>query len=259
MSHNAMRRGSLAIIVVALFGAGLLSGCSTLEKIEIPQPADGDVPTQEAMSDQAEGDYYTLLGEAQHDYEVSEPGVVQYCPLDELERAVCAYGELTSSLRADAQARGRQDITVDPAGWGHNSETDIPGLDDVEGSQDYHGWFWNRSHLVADSLGGSPDHENLVTGTRTQNVGSTQSHGQYAGGMAYTELMARDYLDSGAGDSCPLYYAATPQYTDDELIPRTVIVDIASCDGSINERVEVYNTANGFTIDYVTGAFSAAA
>lgn len=35
----------------------------------------------------------------------------------------------------------------------------------------YVGDFWNRSHLIADSLGGDALRVNAVTGTRTQNVG----------------------------------------------------------------------------------------
>lgn len=145
-------------------------------------------------------------------YTASE-GVISYCPLDELDRATCAFGELTPALRAEAQARGRQDITVDPAGWpsgpAANREVTISALDDVSGSESYSGWFWNRSHLIADSLGADAVAENLVTGTRTQNVGSTQSSGQYAGGMAFTELIARDYLDSADASGCALYYPPT--------------------------------------------------
>lgn len=204
-------------------------------------------------------DYYTVTGKAERDYKPATTGEVEYCPEDELERPTCAYGELTFDLRNEAQARGRQDMNVDSIGWGHNAEVDIPALEGVEGSKKYHGYMYNRSHLVADSLGGDAATENLVTGTRTQNVGSTQADGQFSGGMAYTELMARDYLDKKASNDCPLYYAATPQYTGDELLPRTVIVDIQSCDKSIDERVEVSNTANGFDINYATGEYSKAA
>ena len=109
--------------------------------------------------------------------------------------------------------------------------------------------MWNRSHLLADSLGGDPIAVNLVTGTRTQNVGSTQ-----IGGMAHTEELAREYLDTHDGNACPLYYAAMPNYVGAEAVPRTVTVDIQSCDKSIDERVEVANTANGWTIDYSTAA-----
>jgi DNA-entry nuclease len=112
-----------------------------------------------------------------------------------------------------------------------------------------------RHALVADSLGGDATLQNLVTGTRTQNVGSTQVDGQFAGGMAYTELIARDYLDSPAAKNCPLYYAATPVYTGDELLPRTVNVDVLACNSSIDMRVVVDNAAKGWALDYSDGSF----
>lgn len=201
-------------------------------------------------------DYYRITGPAQRDYQTT-PGNVGYCEPDDLGRAVCAYGELTHTT-------DRTDISGDPVGWpdsGINQEVSIPALAGVNNSEDYHGWFWNRSHLLAASLGGNGDaNTNAVPGTRTQNVGSATTDGQWSGGMAHTELMARNYLHDRGHDgavACPLYYAATPVYIGDELIPRTVIVDIASCDNEINERVEVDNTANNWTIDYHTGAYTA--
>jgi DNA-entry nuclease len=177
-----------------------------------------------------DGDYFTVVGAAHRDYD-APVGEVAYCDLDGLSRATCAYGELTSTQRAAAKDRGRQDISVNPAGWGHNAKVEIPALDGVDGSTDYHGYMYNRS--------------------RGQNVGSAGNKG----GMAHTEVIARDYLDTRDGDACPLYYAATPNYEGSELLPRTVTVDIQSCDKSIDERVVVDNTANGHTIDYANGSF----
>lgn len=243
--------GGLAVVVLAvIFGLGGGDQLMGLTEIEGDQSRSAtDVATPD-------GDYYSITGPAQLEHDPSAPGNVEYCPLDELDRAVCAYGELTSSQRQDAQSRGRQAIDVEPVGWSNNDEVDIPPLEGVEGSDGYHGWFWNRSHMLADSLGGDPSAENLITGTRTQNVGSTQTDGEASGGMAYTERIARDYLDTQDGDSCPLYYAAAPRYSGSELVPRTVIVDIQSCDKSIDSRVEVANTANGFQIDYATGEYA---
>lgn len=190
---------------------------------------------------------YALVGPARLSTEFASmsPGEIRYCELDELERAGCAYAQLTSTLRATAQQRGRLDLDTDPAGWpAKNFETEVhdPFSDTV-----YRGWLWNRSHLLADSLGGSVEAENLVTGTRTQNVGIENGGG---GGMARAEEVARDYLDTGAGDACPLSYSAVPSYRGDELVPRSVTVDLRSCDGSIDERIRVQNVAYGFDIDY---------
>lgn len=260
----ALRRKSKTIATAILAPVVLalsLSGCQILEDAAagLPETTSSPITSADASAEATamDKDYYTVLGKAQKLYNVSDTGMVSYCDLDELDRAVCAYGELTSTLRKESQARGREDITVNPTGWTDNAEVRIPALVSVPGSNDYKGWMFNRSHLVADSLGGAALHENLVTGTRTQNVGSTQPAGQYSGGMAYTELIARDYLDAQGSDTCPLYYAATPNYSGNELVPRSVDVDIQACDKSIDQHVVVYNTANGFEINYATGGFTA--
>ena len=197
----------------------------------------------------AENNYYTIENKAQHPYEALGEGSISYCDLDSLGRPTCAYGLLTTDMRKAAKARGRQKIEVNPTGWpAHNQKVTI-----TDGSQSYTGWFWNRSHMIADSLGGDPVKGNLVTGTRTQNVGISSAHN---GGMAYSETKARSYLDNQAHASCPLYYAVTPNYNGNELIPRTVTVDMESCDKSISEHITVPNTANGWTIDYNTAEIS---
>lgn len=255
--RNARRWGAVGAAAAVMIAA---AGCSLAEGPgqELGQGAsaaeahsDPSGPAGESGGGSFEADYYTVTGPAQRDYQVSESGEIQYCPTDHLDRAECAYGELNSLAGSDSEG-----IDFDPPGWADNEEVTIEALPTVEGSDDYSGWFYNRSHLVADSLGGGEVPENMVTGTRTQNVGSTRIDGEYAGGMAYTERIAREYLASQQAGECPLYYAATPQYRDDELVPRTVTVDIASCDGGIDQRVEVSNTASGFSIDYATGAWS---
>ena len=111
----------------------------------------------------------------------------------------------------------------------------------------YDGWFYNRSHLIADSLGGVAESYNAITGTRMQNVGNRSN----TGGMQYIERKCVDYLKKHR--SVKLYYQVTPYYRDDELIPRTVEVRALTSDGAIDEKVITYNTAKGFTIDYHTG------
>lgn len=190
-------------------------------------------------------DYYRVIGTATTVREGREDGIA-YGPLDDHGRATGASGWISGAMRAEARAKGRvREDLPDPAGWpDENPEVDIPG---AKGRHDYHGWLWNRSHLVAASLGGEPVAENLVAGTRTQNVGDNVR----PGGMAYTETLARDWLDAHAHGR--LWYAVTPIYEGDEPIPRAVIVDIATDDGEIDQKVMVYNAANGFDIDYRTG------
>lgn len=200
--------------------------------------------------------YYSIGGPAQHPYQTdpSSDDTITYCPLDELSRPTCAYGVLTTESRLQAKERGRQDINVNPTGWPKkNRKVTIYSATYGRDDKPYYGWFWNRSHMIADSLGGDPVKENLVTGTRTQNVGIDNNH---TGGMAYAETKARDYLDNPANAHCPLYYAVTPNYQDSELIPRTVTIDMESCDQSLSEHITVFNTANGWSINYYNGRIS---
>jgi hypothetical protein len=71
--------------------------------------------------------------------------------------------------------------------------------------------------------------------------------------MAYTERKVVNYLY--AHHKVSVYYSAKPIYKDKELVPRSVIVDVKSSDGKINERIIVYNAAKGFKINYKKGTF----
>ena len=102
--------------------------------------------------------------------------------------------------------------------------------------------------MIANSLGGNAKRENVITGTRTQNVGEID------GGMRYTEKKAQQWLETHS-DGGVLYYQVTPYYHKKELIPRYVIVSMKSSDGEIDEVVVVYNTANGYEINYNDGTF----
>lgn len=233
-------------LALALTLTPLLSQCEHPSLQEESTPA-GSVTSE--WTDEEFPEYVAILGPAEVEWEV-EPGEYHYCDLDELSRTQCAVSLITQEDYLEAKSQDRQDISsVSPSGWGKNFKTEIPSANpEVEGN--YRGWFWNRSHMIADSLGGSPIQENLITGTRTQNVGNRNNQG----GMAYTEIIARDYLSSSAATSCPLYYATQANYgSDQELVPRSVTVNIQSCDQSIDEQVLVFNQANGYSINYVTG------
>ena len=192
-------------------------------------------------------EYYRVAGVAVADEDVS-PGEVVYSPLDELGRPGRAVARVTYELMESGSARERGDMgDLRPAGWGHNAQVDIPMPD----GGTYHGYLFNRSHLIAKSLGGQEVLENVVCGTRTQNVGD--NHGG-DGGMAYPETLARDWLRAHPDGT--VYYEATPVYVGDELVPRSVVVDVLSSDGSLDLEVEVMNAAEGFVIDYRTGEFT---
>lgn len=46
---------------------------------------------------------------------------------------------------------------------------------------------------------------------------------------------------------------ALPLYEGSERIPRAVIVDMFSSDGTVDMELIVYNAAKGYAIDYETG------
>ena len=252
----------IVIVAVVVFGGGLLT--------QVPDPTtglkpdgtyaesswnQGDTIAVDTDSEVAElvcsfdaslyPDYYRVIGVSTTARE-GKPAGITYGELDELGRSVGVSGWITGAMRAEARERGRSDADLpDPTGWpDENNEVEIMG---APGRRDYHGWFWNRSHLIADSLGGEPTRENLIAGTRTENVGDNAT----PGGMAYAETLARDWLDAHPEGS--LWYAASPVYIGDELIPRAVIVDIKTDDDTIDEKIVVYNTAYGWSIDYATG------
>lgn len=60
-------------------------------------------------------------------------------------------------------------------------------------------------------------------------------------------------LDDPYNEQCPLYYAVTANHEADELIPRSLTVDIESCDQTISKRMTIYNVEAGYDINYNTG------
>lgn len=205
-------------------------------------------PAYSTWDEEESPNYYRVVGKAHVGTRPPE-GIVVYGKLDALGRATGAVALVTYDSMEAGRERSRGDTSdLYPSGWGHNEEVDIALPDGTA----YHGFLYNRSHLVAKSLGGDDELHNLICGTRTQNVGANIDG--YDGGMAYCESLARLWLMRHKNGT--VYYAAMPAYEGDELVARSVIVDIRSSDGSVDTRIEVYNAAKGFEIDYATGAFS---
>ena len=48
---------------------------------------------------------------------------------------------------------------------------------------------------------------------------------------------------------------ATPIYVGDELVCRSVMVDMLSSDGLLDLRIEVFNAAKGYSVNYADGSF----
>lgn len=256
---SRVRRGAVAVIAAgALAGMGVLAEPALVRiPIELQQNFAPSV-TGEAQAgfsraswtqwnQDSEPDYYRIVSAACVDEDVS-PGEVCYSDLDSLGRAGRVAACVTAQMVEEGTASEREDMSsLFPSGWGHNEKVLIQNPD---GSY-YRGYFYNRSHLLAKSLGGEARLENLICGTRTQNVGANVSG---AGGMAYPETIARNWLRENPDGN--VWYCATPVYEGSELLPRSVIVDVKSSDGTIDLEVEVFNTARGYAINYATGEFS---
>ncbi|MEE1296409.1 MAG: DNA/RNA non-specific endonuclease [Bifidobacterium sp.] len=188
--------------------------------------------------------YYEVIGKASVDKTLPK-GTVKNAEVDSLGRAGVAEATVTQKMREEGSERDRN--MQDPAGWPKSNPKVYITLDT---GKKYHGNFWNRSHEIAKSLGGADTADNMVIGTRMQNVGDNNP----AGGMAYTETLARDWLDKHKDGV--VYYNVTPIYEDNDMVPKVSIVNILTSDDSIDQCVKVYNAANGYTIDYANATFT---
>lgn len=185
--------------------------------------------------------YYSVIGKSNFKLNAPAVGTVTYTNLDSLNRPTGVIANINYDLVESERQQKREPINFDPPGFINNQKVVI----NDEGYT-YRGFFYNRSHLLADSLGGEAIPENMVTGTRMQNVGMRNK-----GGMVFTETQARDYFKNPTQNT--MLYEAIPIYNGNELVPRFVIVNVKTSDGVIDEQVIVRNTAAGFTIDYSTG------
>lgn len=193
--------------------------------------------------------YYTVRGKAQTSPSI-KAGKTKLSKWDSLGRTQRVVAKVTYKM-VEKSAGWRENMPAEAdeiSGWGKQALVSVS----LSNGKKYNGYAWNRSHLLADCLGGHAVKRNLVTGTRTQNVGNNTLSNP--GGMQYTENLALNYLR--ANHDGWVYYKATPVYKGNELVCRSVYVDIKSDDGSIDEHVEVYNAMRGVTVNYKTGAVS---
>ncbi|WP_460648518.1 DNA/RNA non-specific endonuclease [Lactococcus garvieae] len=167
---------------------------------------------------------------------------------DDKGRSGVARAILTYSQYEDSKG-SRQGQPLDPPAW-PSSNPKIAITFSLTG-RTYHGYLYNRSHSIADSLLGEGSYTsqyNFTTGTRSQNVGANQN-----GGMRYAEELVEDYWKANPNTSSTVNYQTTPVYNADETVPRGSIVDIKSSDSTLNVEIVVINSAEGIEIDYVSG------
>lgn len=177
-----------------------------------------------------------------------QPGEVVYSKLDKQGRAQQVRACINYEMMQQGKVRARE-LMPNPAGWPQHNPRVIIRL---YNGRAYQGNMWNRSHMLAKSLGGQERLENLITGTRMQNVAANDGQG----GMAFHETKIRDWLV--AHPKGTVQFVATPAYYKAESIPRSVFVQVCSSDKSIDESLEIYNAAAGFIINYQTGDIAVA-
>ena len=207
-------------------------------------PVSAASPSKYTWKEKTAPNYVVKVGKAKVSGKPKK-GTIRYSKLDKYGRTRRVVGNITYKMVREAKG-GRDDFANDafPTGWGNNKKVKIK----LYNGKKYEGYIWNRSHLIADSLGGKAIRINLITGTRMQNVGANDG----IGGMAYTERKVVKYLEEHHDVS--VYYSADPVYKGKELVPRSVVVDIRSSDKKLNERVIVYNAAKGFELNYKKGS-----
>lgn len=188
------------------------------------------------------GNYNETVGKAKFTYKIADG--VKYGKLDKFGRPTYATIRVTPKLYAKEKKEKREPIKVDPCGWLKKNPKVV--IKHKDGST-YKGFMYNRSHMIADSLGGDPIYENLVTGTRPQNVGGRGNDG----GMAYLETKIRDYFNRGSKGTVD-YEVINVYASDKDKLPVYSICNAKSSDKKIDEQVVVYNSAEGYDIDYKT-------
>ena len=188
------------------------------------------------------GNYNETVGKAKFTYKITDG--VKYGKLDKFGRPTYATIRVTPKLYAKEKKEKREPIKVDPCGWLKKNPKVV--IKHKDGST-YKGFMYNRSHMIADSLGGDPIYENLVTGTRPQNVGGRGNDG----GMAYLETKIRDYFNRGSKGTVD-YEVINVYASDKDKLPVYSICNAKSSDKKIDEQVVVYNSAEGYDIDYRT-------
>lgn len=198
------------------------------------------------------GNYYWHVGKARLTGFSNMPAGHYHFSQDSQQRPATARAKLTYQEYASSRG-GRQGDPLEPYAW--PSYNPIVAISYVSTGRTYHGYLWNRSHSIGDSLLGTKSYtstNNFTTGTRPQNVGADQD-----GGMRYGEETVENYWTSHPGTRQTVDYQTTPIYRGTESIPRGSLVDIKSSDGTINIEIAVINDAEGIKINYNTGANNA--
>ncbi|KPJ21942.1 DNA/RNA non-specific endonuclease [Streptococcus phocae] len=274
----------LKIAVASLASFSIITTQTHCYDVAFAEP----IPTNQTYGKYS--DYYTIIGESNINktafpkiYKTTEKvykghGTSQkkvtvsdviYEPLDGYKRSKGAYGIITKDMIDMSKGyREKWETNPEPSGWfrfynridnqeisekeydsrrtkSYKVTNNTPVVLTTLKGKKYNSHLFVRSHLFADSLGGKSIRKNVITGTQMQNVGTRK------GGMQYIEKKVLSHVTKNP--DVHVFYSAIPEYQGTELLPRSVLVSALSSDGIINETIRVFNTADGFNIDYQKG------
>lgn len=119
-------------------------------------------------------------------------------------------------------------------------------------NKNINGWVFNKSHLLAYSLGGDNEVYNLIWGTREQNTGTNKT--KSAGGMLYIENITRKYIKENKDSN--IIYQVIPIYEkNNHIIPRYVYVQATDQKNKskFNMAALTINTTERGKINYEKG------
>lgn len=259
---------TVALLVLEYVPLSSFLGSSSVTKTAV-QTGGGVVDGVDVLADWDYNSYplyYRQLGVSNIDTSVfPAEGQIEYSALDEFGRSGVARGTITYDMYKRSVGSEQKFTNADnPSGFDtvikvKNKDKKVnwnkvygqQKMEDYDGKV-YSGWFYNRSHLIGDALGGDEMRENVVTGTRFQNVGSRSNDG----GMRYPESTVENYFKTNGSSAGIVWYEAIPNYSGNEIVPRSVTVNFKSSDGKLDESVLVSNSVKGFTLDYNTGDFT---
>lgn len=208
----------------------------TLPKFTQEEIVKNEYVLKVAIKEEDKAFYQKLFNESKADEQVFLYGAK--------EKPTVTYVKLnTTSITR--QYGNQQSFSSNPYGWTKDNKAEVIISHPEKG--DYKGNFWNRSHLVADQLGGASKPINAITGTRTQNVGARDNKG----GMRVPEERAYNYIKEMNKEL--LYFVDVVYYDDSYNIPNEVRVTLFN--DEIKEQYVTYNVANGYNIDYVNATY----
>jgi len=155
-------------------------------------------------------------------------GYEEYSGFDDLGRAGVARAWICQDTMP-LEGQKRPGLSYKPTGWIQNKYDFISGK-----------WLYNRCHLIAWCLTAEGDNKyNLVTGTHQLNQVE----------MLPYEMEVLNFIRDGG----EVLYRVTPEFTEEELVCRSIRIEAISLDNELVFHIRIYNEEPRVIIDYMTG------